>query len=1098
MRVGPFEIGDLLGTGGFGSVHRGVHLATGVPVAVKFLQPQWAARPKVKDAFRDEVRVVAQLDHPGIVTVFDYGEVESEALYPAGTPWCVMEFAGGPSMDRARHPLTVEETRDVVFSVLDALAHAHARGILHRDIKPANVLTGDFTDIRNGLKVTDFGLARLFEGLEGEDAWLGAGTPSFMAPEQVEGRWRDQGPWTDLYAVACMTWEFLTAKPIFSNTDPREVARMQVGCPPPKLPDELGLPDGFEAWFLRMLEKDPHRRYRRAAEAANVLAGLPWGPRRVATTIISHNSAATLSLGDDFEPLDVKPVARPDGWRSRPMPRHSGRLLGAGLGLFELRTFPLVNRDAEREALWNALASVAEAGRPAVVTLHGHVGVGTTRLARALTQRADEIGVAEILTVYHDPAAGPGHGLTAMAERWLRTSGLTGAALDERLSSALGTAGHHADLATLLRGEAPTHVPEAERANWRHRVLRSLLARISAERPVVLVMDDAQWGPEAVAFARYLLESGGPPLPVLVLVVAASLPGAAPVAEIEALGRLPGALRIDVGALSPAHIAEVVRTFLVLDDATTEDVILRSGGVPLFAVQLVRDWARRGVLRPEARGFTPTAAAARQLPADIAGLWTGAIDRALHGTGAGGRTALHVAAALGQQVVAEEWAAAVAALGHVVEAGLVDGLIRTRLWEGVDGGWRFAHGLVRETLEAQARALGIWADLNRVCAEVLSRRGAEPARIGRHLLEAGDLLGACDALLLATRRRVDTFSFREAFPLVDIVERRILVDASIPAGDRRRGEAALLAVRTLSGLGRLAEAERAGAKAAEMARLHRWPDVRARALRYRGMALAKAGSLALAEAIFTQAQLLAETAGDEENLAGCLEQRGTLLRNLGDLEGSAGLLMEALEINRRLGLVRLLADNLKELAGTEIRRGRLDEARAYLLEARAIYEASGSAGAAQCLNNLGEVERNSGNLAAAEAAYFGAYEVFAATGHNAAAIPLLNIGLIRISQGRYIDAVVTLERCLALAQGRRVLELCALAFLTPCRAATYAWEAFDADLSRAALLTEETGTVDGEVAGALELAARLATDAYQLERAGSAEALASRHRSQSI
>ena len=375
-----------------------------------------------------------------------------------------------------------------------------------------------------------------------------------------------------------------------------------------------------------------------------------------------------------------------------------------------------------------------------------------------------------------------------------------------------------------------------------------------------------------------------------------------------------------------------------------------------------------------------------------------------------------------------------------------------------------------------------------------TKRPFLPSLIGRHLLEAGNLLGACDALLLAALRRVDALSFREALPIIELLEQRILPHASMAAGDRRRGEASLLGVRTLSGLGRLPEAERASARAAEMARLQKWPDLRARALRYRGMALAKAGSLALAEAIFTQAQLLAEGAADDENLAGCLEQRGTLLRQLGDLEGSAALLVEALEINRRLAQPRGLADNLKELGGTEVLRGRLDAARAYLQEAADLYAAMTSAGGAECLNNLGEVERASGRLDAAEAAYTGAYDVFAATGHNAAAIPLLNVGLIRIAQGRYAEAGITLERSLALAHGRRVLELMALAFLTPCRASANAWTQFDIDLARAAVLTDETGNVDAEVAAALELAALIAIEAYQQERADAARELAARHR----
>ncbi|MCA9541398.1 MAG: serine/threonine protein kinase, partial [Myxococcales bacterium] len=214
IRLGPFQLIEPAGHGAMAEVWRGIHLRQRVLVAVKIVTARAGREARYRKLFAREVRAVARLDHPGVVRVYDHGEIDEETAEASGwrlppdAPYLVMDWlAGGPL--RAQLPLDWPTLRATLLSLLDALAHAHARGVVHRDLKPDNVLVdGD------RCRLTDFGIARpstantsgRFRVTRRTDPTM-LGTPHFMAPEQIEGRWRDQGPWTDLYSFGCMVYE---------------------------------------------------------------------------------------------------------------------------------------------------------------------------------------------------------------------------------------------------------------------------------------------------------------------------------------------------------------------------------------------------------------------------------------------------------------------------------------------------------------------------------------------------------------------------------------------------------------------------------------------------------------------------------------------------------------------------------------------------------------------------------------------------------------------------------------------------------------------------------------------------------------------------
>ena len=275
IRLGAFDVHETLGSGGMGVVRRAVHRPTGLDVAIKVLRSLQSREPEFAAAFRAEVRAVASLDHPGIITVLDHGEVDTHAarqsgdVLVAGSPYLVMQIMPGGTLGRER-TYRWPALRSILMGLLDALAHAHARGVLHRDIKRGNVLFAHPDGPGRGLRLTDFGIAHVAGTTDEEGVF---GSPSYMAPEQCLGEWRDHGPWTDLYGVGCLAWSLATGRTPFTGGYAQLLEAHVVDDPPDFLPLQA-VPRGLERWLRSLLAKRPDRRPRFAAEAAALLREL--------------------------------------------------------------------------------------------------------------------------------------------------------------------------------------------------------------------------------------------------------------------------------------------------------------------------------------------------------------------------------------------------------------------------------------------------------------------------------------------------------------------------------------------------------------------------------------------------------------------------------------------------------------------------------------------------------------------------------------------------------------------------------------------------------------------------------------------------------
>jgi serine/threonine protein kinase len=266
-----YEVGELLGRGGMGEVYRGRHPGLDQLVAIKFLRSELGEQPEFYERFLREARLCAHLDHPAIVRVSDVGS-------DGGRPYLVMELVEGESLQARlrRGPLPQAETVQVASQVLAALAYAHAQGVVHRDIKPGNI----FLCRAGGVKVMDFGIARIAGAVALTQTGAQLGTPEYMSPEQVEGRTAEAS--SDLYAMGVVLYEMLTGDVPFRAETPVVVLRMHLDKAPPALPGWVW--PGLAAVVARALAKGPEERYPSAAAMRDALeeasgAELPPQPR---------------------------------------------------------------------------------------------------------------------------------------------------------------------------------------------------------------------------------------------------------------------------------------------------------------------------------------------------------------------------------------------------------------------------------------------------------------------------------------------------------------------------------------------------------------------------------------------------------------------------------------------------------------------------------------------------------------------------------------------------------------------------------------------------------------------------------------------------
>jgi len=289
--VERYRIVALAGRGGMGEVYRADDLKLGQPVALKFLPPALQGDDDRRERFYNEVRMARQVTHPAVCRVHDVGEVD-------GRLFLSMEYVDGEdlgSLLRRIGRLPQDKATELARQLCAGLAAAHDKGVLHRDLKPGNVMV----DGRGRVRITDFGLSGLVDGIDADD--VRSGTPAYMSPEQLAGR--DVTVRSDVYALGLVLYELFTGKRAFDGRTIAELSRQREELPEDPSSVIGDLDPATERAILRCLEKDPADRPQSAmAVAAALPGGDPLAAALAAGETPSPEMVAALATGEGLAP----------------------------------------------------------------------------------------------------------------------------------------------------------------------------------------------------------------------------------------------------------------------------------------------------------------------------------------------------------------------------------------------------------------------------------------------------------------------------------------------------------------------------------------------------------------------------------------------------------------------------------------------------------------------------------------------------------------------------------------------------------------------------------------------------------------------------
>jgi eukaryotic-like serine/threonine-protein kinase len=323
-RVGEYQVTGRLGEGGFGIVYSGVHPEIGKKVAIKVLNEQASAIPEIVQRFKQEARVVNEIEHPNIIDIFAFG------VLPDGRSYFVMELLEGRSMQELLRDsggrLRLAELLPILRAVAEAVEAAHTRGVVHRDLKPDNIFIVSRAGGRTEVKVRDFGIAKLADSsLVTTRTGTPMGTPLYMSPEQCFGRAVDHR--TDIYAFGVLAFHAITGRyPIEATSLVEIVAKHFTG--ERHRPSEFGAPGELDAPILRCLASEPDQRYPTLAAAFEALVAVavveppptlalmprPSAPReKLPAPVASPQPATTLraATGEAGVPAPTPPPTEP-------------------------------------------------------------------------------------------------------------------------------------------------------------------------------------------------------------------------------------------------------------------------------------------------------------------------------------------------------------------------------------------------------------------------------------------------------------------------------------------------------------------------------------------------------------------------------------------------------------------------------------------------------------------------------------------------------------------------------------------------------------------------------------------------------------------
>ena len=910
----------LLGRGGMGEVWLCRDLEQEREVAIKAVRADFLADPGAARLFHAEIVATARLNHPGIVPVYDL------VRDPGGPALLVMAYRDGPSLGSFRPAdLTWPFVAEVLKQLLEALAYAHARGVLHLDIKPENVLL-ERRGSRLRATLLDFGIARIRRPGRGIERWFDRdaviGTVEYMSPEQCAGTFERLGPWSDLFSVGALAFELCAGhRPFPGPSQPTAMVR-RLTDPPPRLRSLVPkTPPEFIHFCDRLLANEPRHRPLFAADALQMLRAIVPDPApsdssafgaipvgswsAEVETRVASSSPSSPATFEEISSADLRDVSRSiSDLPTRGIDEVSGTEAAftadeetpttGAYGLFGLRELPVLGRLDQRRLVWNAVRAVVIAHRPCVVFLEGPAGSGKSRIARDAMERAAELGLCTGMQTSWSQAGSGDEGLRGLLENLLDTRGAAAPQVRARLDFWLDrVAGSHRAFSREVEIFLRPSRSAAPDAGLPLRVAVEAIFRAASLRPVLLWLDDVQWSRGEAGALLTAIRAREPALPICVIATVRS-DEIEDRAAYERMVSAPSTHRVRVDPLDLEATRRLVRGLLDVDEELCDFLAARAEGNPLFVTHLIQQLVvAEAVERRDGRYRLARAFDLSTVPADIRAVWSRRVDQS--GASAADLVMLALVRERVSLHVAEELLAVSGPRRSILEASLARALSAGLL--RIEGGaYVWAHGLLRAHL-ISGLAPEVARELHGLAAAALAslvdREDVQEER-AMHLHRAGEVRGACEAMVEAglwSFRRADTASRRARFEaasgwahaagLLDIEARSLaeLAYGNAEIGERMRADEQIqsaLSYLTQPGCDHVAA----------------WVVMR-HAQVARMLGLGEMGAQATAEAL---AHARAHGIGEVERLA--LVQLGLDRGRAGDKAGAQVLLREAAQLCR--------------------------------------------------------------------------------------------------------------------------------------------------------------------------------------------------------
>lgn len=1015
--AGRYQVRRELGRGGMGVVYLCRDLVDDDRVAVKVLsRPGTRSRQEESWWFYEEARALAGLSHPGLVRARDFGALAD------GTPFLVMDAVPGRSLHEWLYlsqdtgglpwPLIWKITDEV----LSALAHAHARGVIHGDLKPSNVLVDLPSDDASMATVhlLDLGLAWLVQDrvdhrLDGSPAakptirW-GAGTPGWMAPEQIRYAAPHVGPATDLYALGCVVFTMIAGREPYEGTDD-ELLQLHKTAAIPDAPLRSGIPPEAVAFVRRLMAKRPWHRFDFAADARKAL--WPMRPRgQGATTTPRPSTHGSFSSARSNSPMSVGGM-------------HAESQVTT-TGLLSLRPSPFVARTSERARLVQFATEIAQAPEPRhrFILLAGEAGVGKSRLAEWLCEDVHERGLMVPLRARYRKIAAPLDGFVGAVVQHFRFEREGRDVIEKVLMNQWEVGPDDDDGKTWVAATAEWLKPSAPgdplgptgkrfqlSSETRWRVMQRTLEKIARGRPLCLMLDDLHHAAPTTFEGVARLHRESPRLPLFFVgTVRDEALVTDPVARewVDWLLRELAGDRVILDPLDASQTHALLRGTLPLDESAINEAVQRSKGNPLFALQIVHSWASGGHIELRDGRYTVPEAKLNMRAATTAELW----EERLHAIPEDLRRGARAAAALGGDIREDVLRIELGSLGVDADRAIAAMKRAQILLASGEERLRWPHALLQEHLLSQLFAQTDAPMILRAAAAALAHHpDGSSRRIVRHrvtnLLRAGDIAIAADLLHKSIARSWGrTRDAQATLRDLSLLDNR-LEGLSLATQKRWRAEA-------LRHAGRLEESRRDAEEARRLFHASKDLEAEAHCLRLLGHVASDLSAPVEGRTLLNQAlemfqsldhahgQALCEVTigeinfllGDHTDALRILESAGGKFQAVGDRLGHGQCLILQSLMEQASGTPDIAREHLKvartdfegigyrlgmaqcdiSLAHSDHREGRLDEARRVALMTRRSFRDLGNPrGEAACERLLAMIAFDAGQLEIAEA-----------------------------------------------------------------------------------------------------------------------------------